>query len=111
VFVEDRVTDMILRAGDNVYCAEVEAIIYGHPAVHEAAVFGLPHERLGEEVAVAVMLRPDHALTADELRAYVGEHLAAFKVPSVVEFVTEPLPRGATGKIHKRTLRDSLGGP
>jgi len=111
VFVEDRVTDMILRAGDNVYCAEVEAIIYGHPAVHEAAVFGLPHERLGEEVAVAVMLRPDHALTADELRAYVGEHLAAFKVPSVVEFVTQRLPRGATGKIHKRTLRDSLGGP
>jgi long-chain acyl-CoA synthetase len=107
VFVEDRVTDMILRAGENVYCAEVEAVIYGHPAVHEAAVFGVPHERLGEEVAVTVMVRPGHALTADELRAYVGEHLAAFKVPTVVEFVTEPLPRGATGKIHKRTLRDA----
>lgn len=108
VFVEDRVTDMILRAGENVYCAEVEAIIYGHPSVHEAAVFGLPHERLGEEVAVSVMLRPGHSLTAAELQAHVGEHLAAFKVPSVVEFVTEPLPRGATGKIHKRTLRDNL---
>jgi long-chain acyl-CoA synthetase len=106
VFVEDRVTDMILRAGENVYCAEVEAVIYSHPAVHEAAVFGLPHERLGEEVAVAVMLRPGHALSAAELQAHVGEHLASFKVPSVVEFVTEPLPRGATGKIQKRTLRD-----
>jgi long-chain acyl-CoA synthetase len=113
VFVEDRVKDMILRGGENVYCAEVEAVIYTHPAVHEAAVVGIPHERLGEQVAAVVMVRAGHDLSAGELQAHVAEHLAAFKVPTIVDVVDAPLPRGATGKILKRELRDALaaGGP
>ena len=68
LYIEDRAKDMVLRAGENVYCAEVESAIYEHPAVYEAAVFGVPHERLGEEVACVVHLKAGAALTADELR-------------------------------------------
>jgi long-chain acyl-CoA synthetase len=108
VYVEDRVKDMVLRGGENVYCAEVEAALYEHPDVHEAAVFGVPHERLGEEVAAVVMRRAGTSVTADELQAHVGERLAAFKVPSHILVVDEPLPRNASGKILKRELRDEL---
>ncbi len=109
VYVEDRAKDMVLRGGENVYCAEVEAVLYEHPAVHEAAVFGVPHERLGEEVAAAVMLRSDAdgaATTAEQLQGHVAEHLAAFKVPTKLVLWSEPLPRNASGKILKRELRD-----
>jgi long-chain acyl-CoA synthetase len=108
VYVEDRAKDMVLRGGENVYCAEVEAAIYEHPAVYEAAVFGVPHERLGEEVATVVYVRPGHEVTEEELRAHVAERLAGFKVPSVVRVVHEALPRNPAGKILKRELRDSL---
>lgn len=108
VYVEDRAKDMVLRAGENVYCAEVEAVLYEHPAVHEAAVFGVPHERLGEEVAAAVMLRPGATVTVGDLLAHVSEHLAAFKVPTRVALWPGPLPRNASGKILKRDLRESL---
>jgi long-chain acyl-CoA synthetase len=108
VYVEDRAKDMVLRAGENVYCAEVEAVLYEHPAVHEAAVFGVPHERLGEEVAAAVMLRPGAEASAEDLQAHVAEHLAAFKVPTRITFTGEPLPRNAAGKILKRDLRVSI---
>jgi long-chain acyl-CoA synthetase len=109
IYVEDRVKDMILRAGENVYCAEVEAAIYEHPAVHEAAVFGVPHERLGEEVAAAVMLKPGMVLTADELRSFVGKSLASFKVPTHIVFRNDPLPRNASGKMLKRELQREIG--
>jgi long-chain acyl-CoA synthetase len=105
IYVEDRVKDMILRGGENVYCAEVEAAVYEHEAVHEAAVFGVPHERLGEEVAVAVMLKDGASLTADELRRHVASKLASFKVPTYVIFRDEPLPRNASGKMLKRELQ------
>ena len=111
VYVVDRAKDMVLRAGENVYCAEIEAVLYEHPAVYEVAVFGLPHERLGEEVAVAVVLRVDHAavgVDAAALQVHVQGRLAAFKVPTQVFFHTEQLPRGATGKILKRELRDRV---
>jgi len=108
VYVEDRAKDMVLRAGENVYCAEVEAALYEHPDVHEAAVFGVPHERLGEEVAAVVMARAGATLSVAALQAHVGERLAAFKVPSVITIVSEPLPRNASGKILKRELRDKL---
>jgi long-chain acyl-CoA synthetase len=108
VYVEDRAKDMVIRAGENIYCAEVEAAIYDHPAVYECAVFGIPHERLGEELVVSVFLKEGGALTADELQAHVAERLANFKVPSRVMFVNEQLPRGASGKILKRELRDAL---
>jgi long-chain acyl-CoA synthetase len=108
VYVEDRAKDMVLRGGENVYCAEVEAALYEHPDVHEAAVFGVPHERLGEEVAAAVMPRAGAHLTVEQLQAHVGERLAPFKVPSVITIVETPLPRNASGKILKRELRDQL---
>ena len=108
VYVEDRAKDMILRGGENIYCAEVEAVVYEHPDVYEAAVFGVPHDRLGEEVAVAIHLREGATLDAEGLRTFVGERLAAFKVPSLVRFHDTQLPRNASGKILKRDLRDAL---
>jgi long-chain acyl-CoA synthetase len=108
VYVEDRAKDMVIRGGENIYCAEVEAVLYEHPAIYEAAVFGIPHQRLGEELVATLVLRPDQAVTEDEIREHVKAHLAPFKVPSRVEFSTEQLPRSAAGKILKRELRDQL---
>ena len=108
VYIEDRAKDMILRGGENVYCAEVEAAVYEHPSVYEAAVFGVPHERLGEEVALALVPREGHALTAEELQSFLAERIAPFKVPSKVITFTEPLPRNPAGKILKRDLRDQV---
>ncbi len=108
VYVEDRAKDMVLRGGENVYCAEVEAAIYEHPAVHEAAVFGVPHERLGEEVAAVVVPLAGASVTADELRSHVGERLAPFKVPSRVAVWDHALPRNPAGKVLKRELRDGF---
>jgi len=108
VFVEDRAKDMVLRAGENIYCAEVEAIIYEIDEVHEAAVFGMPHDRLGEEVACAVMPKKGRTIDVAALTEHVSEKLAKFKVPTIVEVVSEPLPRNASGKILKREIRDQL---
>jgi long-chain acyl-CoA synthetase len=105
VYVEDRIKDMVLRGGENVYCAEVEAAFHEHPAVHEVAVFGLPHERLGEEVVAVVMLRDGRTATEQELLTHVARHLAAFKVPTRLRITSEPLPRNAAGKFLKRELR------
>ena len=106
LYVEDRVTDMILRAGENVYSAEVEAAIYELPAVYEAAVFGVAHERLGEEVACVVMLKPAMRLDEDELRSYLQTRLANFKVPTCVAFTQESLPRNPAGKFLKREMQE-----
>jgi long-chain acyl-CoA synthetase len=108
VTVEDRAKDMVLRAGENVYCAEVEAALYEHPDVYEAAVFGLPHERLGEEVAASVLPKPGRALDAEALRAHLAPRLAGFKIPTRIEIRESALPRNASGKILKRELRDAL---
>jgi long-chain acyl-CoA synthetase len=108
VFVEDRAKDMVLRAGENIYCAEVEAVIYEFPGVHEAAVFGVPHERLGEELACAVLPKQGSTIDVAALRAFVEARLASFKVPTIVEIVGAALPRNAAGKILKRELRDGL---
>jgi long-chain acyl-CoA synthetase len=108
VYVVDRAKDIVLRAGENVYCAEVEAALYEHPAVYEAAVYGLPDERLGESVAATVLLRDGMAASVEELQGFVGQRLAAFKVPSRIEFADGPLPRNAAGKVLKRTIRDEL---
>jgi long-chain acyl-CoA synthetase len=107
-YIEDRLKDMILRGGENVYCAEVEGAIYEHPAIHEAAVFGVPDERLGEEVAVVVHLVDGTTLTADELRAFLAKKIAAFMIPSKVIITSDPLPRNPAGKFLKRELRDTL---
>jgi long-chain acyl-CoA synthetase len=104
LYIEDRAKDMILRGGENVYCAEIETAIYELPGIHEAAVFGVPHHRLGEEVAVAVHLLPGASLDAEAVRAQVASKLASFKVPAHVYFIDEPLPRNAAGKFLKREL-------
>ena len=108
LFLVDRAKDIVIRAGENISCTEVENVVYAHPDTYECACFGLPHERLGEELAVAVYPKPGHALDADDLRRHVGEHLAAFKVPSRVFVFDEPLPRNASGKLLRRSLRDQV---
>jgi len=106
LYIEDRAKDMVLRAGENIYCAEVEAAIYEHPAVYEAAVLGLPHERLGEELAAVVCVRLDVTLDIKKLQEHVAARLAGFKVPTRIAFTTEQLPRNPAGKILKRELRE-----
>ena len=104
LYIEDRAKDLILRAGENVYSAEVEAALYSLSAVYEAAVFALPNERLGEEVACVVRLRDGMSLSADELRDQLAEHLAAYKIPTRVAFTSEALPRNPAGKLLKRSM-------
>ena len=111
MFIVDRIKDMVLRGGENIYCAEVEAAIYEHPKVHEAAVFGLPHERLGEEVAAAVQPRSGETIDTDELEGFLRDRIAPFMVPTRWFVQSEPLPRGATGKILKREIRQGILGP
>jgi len=104
LYIEDRAKDMIIRAGENVYCAQVESAIYEHPAVYEAAVFGMPNERLGEEVAAAIMVRQDMSLSVEALRSFLATRLAAFMIPTRVAFTSEPLPRNPAGKLLKREM-------
>lgn len=106
VFIVDRAKDVVIRGGENVGSAEVEAAIAKHPAVHECAVFGVPHDRLGEEVAVAVYPLQGQTIDADELQAFAGESLAAFKVPAHIFVHDEPLPKNPNGKVLKRFLRE-----
>jgi steroid-24-oyl-CoA synthetase len=101
---------MVIRGGENVYCAEVEAAIYEHPAVHEAAVFGVPNERLGEEVAAVVVPLDGVPVTAAGLQAHVAERLASFKVPTRIAVWSRPLPRNPAGKVLKRDLREQFDG-
>lgn len=108
LYIEDRIKDMILRGGENVYCAEVEAALYEHPGVQEAAVLGVPHARLGEEVVAVVVANGVMPLTVESLLAFVRPRLAAFKVPSQVLIFDAPLPRNAAGKFLKRELRQSF---
>jgi len=105
LFIVDRKKDMLIRGGENIYCIEVEEVLYRHPAVMDAGVIGLPHHTLGEEPAAVVTLKAGMNASEDELRAFVGEHLAAFKVPVRIAFSGEPLPRNAPGKIMKPQLR------
>jgi len=108
LFVVDRAKDMVLRGGENVYCAEVEAVLYRHPAVTEAVVFAVPDDNLGEEVGCAIYSAEGGSIDAGELRAYCREHMAAYKVPRYIWQVEEPLPRNASGKFLKKELRARL---
>jgi long-chain acyl-CoA synthetase len=102
-FVVDRKKDLVIRGGYNVYPREIEEVLYRHPDVAEAAVIGVPDPARGEEVAAVVVLRPGARVTADELRDYVRQRVAAYKYPRIVRFV-DALPKGATGKILKRDI-------
>ena len=108
VYIVDRAKDMLIRGGENIYCVEVEGVLFEHPAVTEAAVIGIPHPVLGEEVGAVVQLRAGATVTEDELRAHVADRLAAFKVPVKFWFRDEPLPRNPAGKVMKRDLREEL---
>jgi long-chain acyl-CoA synthetase len=108
LYIEDRAKDVVLRAGENVYCAEVESAIYDHPDVYEAAVFGVPNERLGEEVACVVCVQLGSALTGDQLRDFLAGRLAPFKIPTRIVFSEERLPRNPSGKVLKRELREDF---
>jgi acyl-CoA synthetase (AMP-forming)/AMP-acid ligase II len=105
LYIVDRIKDIIIRGGENISCLEVEAAIYAHQGVREVAVFGLPDERLGEIVGAAVVLCEGVTIAADELRAWLATHLAAFKIPAHIWFRSEQLPRIASGKIFKRQLK------
>jgi long-chain acyl-CoA synthetase len=103
-FIVDRKKDLIIRGGYNVYPREIEEVLHQHPAVADAAVIGVPHDELGEEVAAAVTLKPGSSADPDELRAFAKERVAAYKYPRIVQIV-DALPMGATGKVLKREIR------
>ncbi|MEI6438994.1 MAG: class I adenylate-forming enzyme family protein [Alphaproteobacteria bacterium] len=105
LFIVDRAKDMLIRGGENIYCVEVENVLYEHPAVMDAALVGIPHKTLGEEPAAVVHLKPESQATEAELRDWVRSRLAAFKVPVEVRFWPETLPRNANGKILKTELK------
>jgi long-chain acyl-CoA synthetase len=109
-YVVDRLKDVVIRGGENVYCAEVEAVLFEHPAITDVAIVGLPHRSLGEEVCAVVNLKPGMQADAGDIQRFVAERLARFKVPERVVFREEPLPRTATGKVLKRDLRDEIAG-
>ncbi|HWN31963.1 MAG TPA: class I adenylate-forming enzyme family protein [Pseudonocardia sp.] len=111
VYVVDRMKDVVIRGGENIYCAEVEAALFEHPSVADVAIVGVPDPTLGEEAVAVVALRPGAApdsTMASALREHVAERLAAFKVPRYVVFRAEPLPRTPTGKVLKRDLRAAV---
>ena len=110
VYIVDRAKDMVIRGGENVYCVEVESVLYDHPDVIDAAVVGIPHKVLGEEVVAVVQVRSGSHVTEEDLRHHVAQHLAAFKVPVHIELRAEPLPRNPNGKILKAKLKEELAG-
>ena len=105
VYIVDRAKDLIIRAGENIACVEIENVLFQHPDVVDAAVVGVAHPVLGEEVKAVVQVRAGATVTADELRDFCRPHLADFKVPEHVEIRSEPLPRNPAGKVLKNLLR------
>ena len=99
---------MVLRGGENIYCAEVEAVLYEIPEVYECSVYGIPDERLGEKVACHIMVRQGESLTAEQVTSALQGQIASYKIPEIITVVTEPLPRNASGKILKRELREKV---
>jgi acyl-CoA synthetase (AMP-forming)/AMP-acid ligase II len=107
LFVVDRIKDMIISGGENIYSAEVENALCAHPAVAAAAVVGVPDDKWGEIVHAVVVRHPGTEATGEELVGFVRERIAGYKVPRVVTF-TEALPVSGAGKVLKRVLRDEL---
>jgi fatty-acyl-CoA synthase len=108
LFVADRIKDMVITGGENVYPAEVESVLYTHPDVADVTVIGLPDERWGEAVTAVVVVKPDAVVSLEELRTFAGERLARYKLPSRLELV-DVLPRNPAGKVLKFALRDQFG--
>ncbi|YCK36697.1 class I adenylate-forming enzyme family protein [Actinomadura sp. ATCC 39365] len=110
VYIVDRAKDMVIRGGENVYCAEVEAALFEHPAVDDVAVIGVPHDELGEEVGAVIRPAPGRSVTAEELRSFLTDRIAKFKIPAHVWFREGELPRNPGGKILKTHLRREVLG-
>lgn len=108
VYVADRIKDVIIRGGENIYCAEVEAALFEHPDVADVALVGVPDDVLGEVAVAVVIPRADASVTMDDIQRHVADRLASFKVPERVVVRSEPLPRTPTGKILKRDLRQTV---
>ena len=108
LYIVDRIKDMVIRGGENVYCGEVEVVLFDHPDVVECAVFGVPDERLGEEIGAAIYLREGASTSVDSLRNFCATRIAAHKIPRYVWLRADPLPRNANGKFLKRALRDEV---
>ena len=106
IFIKDRFKEIVIRGGENISTREVEFAIYEHPAVSEAAVFGVPDEKLGEKLGVVIRPKRDMALTEEEMTAHLKQKLAGFKIPEYIWIQSEPLPRMGTGKLFKRQLRE-----
>jgi long-chain acyl-CoA synthetase len=107
LYIVGRKKDVIIRGGNNIHAVDIESVLHDHPDVVEAAVVGIPHAVLGEDVAAVVKLSAGSTTTTDDLRAYCAEHLADYKVPRRIE-LTDELPRNATGKVLKQQLVDEL---
>jgi long-chain acyl-CoA synthetase len=107
-YIVDRAKDMLIRGGENIYCIEVENVLYEHFAVMDAALIGIPHKTLGEEPGAVITLKPGAAATEDDIRGHVAKRLAAFKVPVKVVFWPETLPRNPAGKILKTELKKAF---
>ena len=109
IYIVDRKKEMVLRGGENVFCSEVEGVLYKHSAVAECSVFAVPDERLGETVGAALYLKSNQELTEEDLKDFCSEHLAKYKIPENVWFLEKPLPRNASGKFLKKEIINSLG--
>jgi acyl-CoA synthetase (AMP-forming)/AMP-acid ligase II len=110
LYVVDRMKDMIIRGGENIYCVEVENALYAHPKVLEAAVIGVKDKFFGEQVKTVVVLKPGEKTTEEEIKEFCAQHIADYKVPKYVEFLNEPLPRNPGGKVIKTDLKKKYGG-
>jgi long-chain acyl-CoA synthetase len=108
IFIVDRVKDMVLRGGENIYCSEVESVLFQIDALAECSVFGVPDDRLGEEVGAAIYLKPNQKATPDDIRSFCATLMAKHKIPRYLWILETPLPRNASGKFLKRELRDHL---
>src|SRR5262249_26851823 len=108
VYVMDRVKDMLIRGGENIYCVEIEDVLVAHPLVIDAAVIGLPHRIWGEEVGAIVQLKPGATITEQDLIAHAARLLPPYKVPVRVELRLEEFPRNASGKTLKPQLREEM---
>jgi len=108
IYIVDRVKDMVLRGGENIYCSEVETVLYQIENLAECSVFGVPDDRLGEEVGVAIYSKPGAAIDAEDIRGYCATKMAKHKIPRYIWLLDTPLPRNASGKFLKRELKDQL---
>ena len=108
IHIVDRKKEIIISGGENISSLEVEREIFAHPAVFECAVVAAPHDQWGEVPAAIVVLKPGSSLTQNELLAFLSQRLGKFKLPRIVEFSTDPLPKTGTGKIRKMVLKEKF---